>query len=99
MKVRETTEMHGVERTPAVATEPHARPASPDKVTVENIRPPSELITAARQHATAGRAARLQELEAALKAGHYRPDAQRIADQMLSAAEVDARLRAMMQRG
>ena len=39
------------------------------------------------------------QLESALKGGHYRPDAQRIADQILSAAEVDARLRAMMQKG
>jgi anti-sigma28 factor (negative regulator of flagellin synthesis) len=98
MKVRETKEMQGVERAPSATAEPHARPAT-DRVTVESIRPPSELVPAARQHATTTRAARMQELETALKGGHYRPDAQRIADQILSAAEVDARLRAMMQKG
>jgi anti-sigma28 factor (negative regulator of flagellin synthesis) len=98
MKVRETSEMQGVERTPSATAEPHARPAM-DKVTVESVRPPSELVTAARQHTTSSRAARMQELESALKGGRYRPDAQRIADQILSAAEVDARLRAMMQKG
>jgi flagellar biosynthesis anti-sigma factor FlgM len=98
MKVRETSEMQGVERTPTATAEPHARPAG-DRVTVESARAPSELIPAARQHAPVSRAARMQELEAALKGGRYKPDAQRIADQILSAAEVDARLRAMMQKG
>ena len=98
MKVRETKDMQGVERTPTATAEPHARPTG-DKVTVETVRPASELVMAARQHASTGRAQRLQQLESALKAGHYRPDAQRIADQILSAAEVDARLRAMMQKG
>jgi anti-sigma28 factor (negative regulator of flagellin synthesis) len=97
MKVRETKDIQSIERAGAAPTEAPVRRAA-DKVTVEEARPATEMVTAARAHATAGRAARLRELEAALKSGHYRPDAQRIADQILSSAEVDARLRAMMHK-
>jgi anti-sigma28 factor (negative regulator of flagellin synthesis) len=98
MKVRETKELQGIERVPPAAAEPQGHRAL-DKVTVENVRPAAELVTAARQHATATRSARLHELEGALRAGRYQPDAQRLADQILSAAEIDARLRAMLTKG
>jgi anti-sigma28 factor (negative regulator of flagellin synthesis) len=98
MKVRETKDIQGVDRAAVAPAEAHVRHAS-DKVTVEEVRPPADLVAAARHNATAGRAERLRQLESALKGGHYRPDAQRIADQILSTAEIDARLRAMMQKG
>ena len=98
MKVRETKEMQGVDRAAVAPAEAHVRRTS-DKVTVEEVRPAADLVAAARQHTMNGRAERLRELEAALRGGHYRPDAQRIADQILSSAEVDARLRAMLQKG
>jgi anti-sigma28 factor (negative regulator of flagellin synthesis) len=98
MKVREAKEVTEVERAPASAVSaPHRPPA--DKVSVEEVRRTAELVASARQNANTTRSLRLQEVEAALRAGQYRPDAARIADQILSAAEVDARLRALLQRG
>jgi negative regulator of flagellin synthesis FlgM len=98
MKVREAKEVQGVERAPAPAEKAPTRNAH-DRVTVDEAHKAQELVTAAKHHAGHTRAARMQELETALRSGSYRPDAQRIANQILDAAEVDARLRAMMQRG
>jgi flagellar biosynthesis anti-sigma factor FlgM len=98
MKVRETKEVEKVERTPPPADHAPVRPPG-DKVTVEEAPRAAELVSAARHHASATRASRLKELEAVVRSGRYQPDAQRIADQILSAAEIDARLRAMLAKG
>jgi anti-sigma28 factor (negative regulator of flagellin synthesis) len=43
----------------------------------------------------ADRAARLQELETAIRQGGYQPDAGQLAEKIVQAAEVDARLSAI----
>jgi hypothetical protein len=43
-----------------------------------------------------GRAARLQDLEAQVRAGTYHPDPSRVADEILQDAEIDARLQALI---
>ncbi|HEY0713671.1 MAG TPA: flagellar biosynthesis anti-sigma factor FlgM [Polyangia bacterium] len=98
MKIHGTKDIQGVdrpqapkERTPASVSE--ERP--PDKVTIEAPQV-AELLSTARQRTQATRQGRLKELEAALRDGSYRPDVGQLAEKLLSAAEVDARLRAMM---
>jgi hypothetical protein len=99
MKVYGTKDINGVDRpqvpkegrTPAATEE---RPAA-DRVTLEAPQV-AEALSTARQRTSASRATRLKELETALKGGAYRPDVGQLAEKLLSAAEVDARLRAMM---
>ena len=94
MNIKGTKAIHGVEWNPH-SPPPEAGTTKRDRVTVEGATR-AEVVAAASTRANAGRSARMQQLEAAIKAGHYRPDAGQLADQLLDAAEVDARLRAML---
>jgi anti-sigma28 factor (negative regulator of flagellin synthesis) len=96
MKVEGPKTVTEVEPTSA-ATERTPKAPS-DKVTVGQAREVAEVIQATRSRATAGRAARLEQLEAAIQRGTFRPDVGRLAEQLLNAAEIDAKLRAMLQR-
>ena len=53
-------------------------------------------IGTARAAAETDRAARLNQLAAQLKTGTYHPDPQKIADQILDAAQIDAALRSLL---
>ena len=55
-------------------------------------------VEEAKRSAGQSRAARLDALKSAIKQGHYRPDAQRIADQILEEAELNASLRALLMK-
>lgn len=97
MKIHGTKDIQGgdrpqapKERTPSVSEE---RP--PDKVTIEAPQV-AELLSTVRQRSNATRAGRLKDLEVALRGGNYKPDVGQLAEKLLSAAEIDARLRAMM---
>jgi anti-sigma28 factor (negative regulator of flagellin synthesis) len=98
MNIKETKEIQGVERNPKGQTgaASAAQVARRDRVTVEAGQH-SEAISVAGHHTVALRNARLRDLESAIKAGRYRPDASQLADQLLDAAEIDAKLRAMLQ--
>src|SRR5687768_18303841 len=67
-----------------------------DKVSVEEATKLADHIATAKLRAGGARAARLSQIEAAVRGGHYRPDPGQIAEQILSAAEVDAKLQAML---
>ncbi len=104
MKVDRTKPVQDVERTapptdqqqqPAVKT----APAVADRVSVGEERKVDELVRATKSKAGALRASKLEQIVAAVRKGVYRPDAGRIADQILQAAEIDARLRAMLDKG
>jgi hypothetical protein len=99
MKVYGTKDINGVDRPPVpkegrAPAAPEERPAA-DRVTLEAPQV-AEALSSARQRTSASRVTRLKELETALKGGAYRPDVGQLAEKLLSAAEVDARLRAMM---
>jgi flagellar biosynthesis anti-sigma factor FlgM len=102
MKIQRTKPVEGVERTPS-PTEGQGQAPAPkaptDRVSVGAEKQVGELLQATRGRASAVRTARLEQIAAAIKQGQYRPDASRIADQILTAAEVDARLRALLQKG
>jgi negative regulator of flagellin synthesis FlgM len=76
------------------------RPAGPqeptDTVSNGDAEKLARAVGVARQSAGVNRGARLQELEAAIKAGTYQPDAGRIAEQILDAAQLDAKLQALL---
>lgn len=54
-------------------------------------------LTSASAIAASSRAQRVQEVIAAVKAGQYFPSPQQIANQLVSEAELEARLRALLQ--
>jgi len=79
-------------------TRPTGQPEPTDTVSNGDAEKVARTVAVARQAAGVNRGARLQELEAAIKAGTYQPDAGRIADQILDAAQIDARLQALLSK-
>ena len=107
MKVTDIKSVIGPERVKAQeAPTPSGAPGAPvlggnrprDRVTVEGARPAEVAVGAARRSAGAERSARLDRLEAQVRSGSYAPDPSRVAEQILSDAEVDARMQAMLIR-
>lgn len=96
MKVNETKEIRGPDKTPPPA-ERGAPAQRADRVSVEATRA-AEAVNAVHLQAGSQRTARLKQLETAIRSGNFRPNASQLADQLLAAAELDARLRAMMHR-
>ncbi|MDX2010864.1 MAG: flagellar biosynthesis anti-sigma factor FlgM [Myxococcaceae bacterium] len=77
------------EKTPASATEPK------EKVSVSSSSD-AVALRAAEGAAAAGRAQRVQEIISAVKNGQYYPSPQQIANQLVSEAEIEAKLRALL---
>lgn len=73
-----------------------SRPAEEvqDKVSVSTTDPAA--TKAAEASATASRAGRVQEIINAVRSGQYYPSPQQIAQKLVSEAEVEARLRALL---
>jgi anti-sigma28 factor (negative regulator of flagellin synthesis) len=97
MKVNEPKEIRGLDRTPAPVERDLPRPKT-DRVSLEAADQTTRLVESARQLSSVGRAGRLKQLESAIRTGSFRPNAGQLAEQLLQAAELDARLRAMLQR-
>jgi negative regulator of flagellin synthesis FlgM len=101
MKVQSPKDVKGVDRVagredkgPATAA-PGTPKAPEDRVTIEGHQV-AEVLNQARTRSAATRGARLEQLEAQIRSGSYQPDAGQLAEKLLSAAEIDARLRALM---
>lgn len=93
-----------VTSTPVQATEPvRAAEAKAEEARVERVRDrvsvdaANEERVVQRVQASLGsnRAERLREVESAVKRGTYTPDAQRIAERIIQAAELEARIRSL----
>lgn len=69
--------------------------AQADKVSLDGVKQVTAIVQAVRTNVGVDRTTRLQELEAAIRHGGYQPDAGQLADKIIQAAEVDARLRAI----
>ncbi len=69
-----------------------------DRVSVEPLSPAPDTaaLEAARASASSARAARVQEVIQAVQSGQYYPSPKQIANQLVTDAEVDARLRALI---
>lgn len=77
---------------------PADRSEATDRVSTDASAKIAAVIAQATQTASAGHAARLQAIEAAVKQGTYRPDPARIAQEILDDAEVAARLQALFRK-
>jgi flagellar biosynthesis anti-sigma factor FlgM len=98
MKVNETKEVGSVEQVGGKEPDRQAASVRPraDRVSIQEAHQVKEAVTAAKASTVPTRAARLRELESAIRSGDYKPDAGRLAEQLLQAAEVDARIRSML---
>ena len=88
MKIEGTkgvSSVEAIEQAPALERTAQAR-AVADKVSVDEAAKLAEHVEFAKLRAGGARAARLSQIEAAVRAGHYRPDPGQIAEQILSAA-------------
>lgn len=96
MKVTEVKTVLGPDR--AKATEaPAADVSAPkDRVSVQATKEAEAKVAVARAAAGNQRAARMEKLEAEVRSGTFRPDASRVAAQILADAEIDARLAALL---
>lgn len=95
MKVEGSKGVETVDRAPTPSESSTPRTKA-DKVSVPADTQLAAMVDSARMSQSVSRAAKLEQLEAAVKNGTYRANAQQIAEQLLSAAEVDAKLQAML---
>jgi anti-sigma28 factor (negative regulator of flagellin synthesis) len=97
MKVTEAQTLVGAERAKAVEGAVPSVSGPKDRVSVTATKDVEASVEVAHRAAGGKRAARLERLEAEVRSGTYRPDPSRVAEQILSDAEVDARIAAMLQ--
>jgi anti-sigma28 factor (negative regulator of flagellin synthesis) len=90
------TEAINLKKNTAESADAKAASGVSDRVSVEDARQAQDLVAAVRANAGTDRGLRLAQIEAQVRAGTYRPDTVRLADSLLAAAEIDARLAAMM---
>jgi anti-sigma28 factor (negative regulator of flagellin synthesis) len=100
MKIQGTKGVSGVDAIEQATSVERATPTKvvADRVSVEEGAKLADQVHVARMRAGGARTARLGQIEAALRGGHYRPDPGLIAEQILNAAEVDAKLQSMLSR-
>jgi anti-sigma28 factor (negative regulator of flagellin synthesis) len=96
MKVSEIPGIQGVQRGKAVDSTGLESSGSKDRVSVQETKDVEAAVAVVQQAAGGKRAARLEKLEAEVRSGGYRADPSRLAEQILSDAEVDARISAML---
>jgi len=93
MRVEDKQSVKGTDTAPAKsATGRTVVRAQADKVSIDGVKQVEAIVQAVRANVGVDRGARLQELENAIRQGGYRPDAGQLAEKIVQAAEVDARL-------
>lgn len=98
MKITDASQIKAL--SPGQPPEPGRPPAAVredrgDRVSTGESAKIAATIAQASKTASAGRSAKLQAIEAAVRQGTYKPDPQRIAQEILDEAEVAARLQAL----
>jgi len=94
MKIRDTNEVGRV--LPTAASEGVRPQPAGDKVSVSAQDEVDQAVARAQLSTASARSAKLQALEAAIASGSYKPNPGQIADQLLEAAELTARLRMLL---
>jgi len=97
MMIKNTPSVGGVD--PATSKPQTSAPVpqrSPDRVTTADFQQAAALARALQSKAGLTRTARVAQVEAAVNSGNYEPSASELARQMVNAAEIDARLQAML---
>ena len=97
MRVDNKTEIKTKDTGQNRATAEKLAPAVPlsDKVSIGEVRQVEAVVQSVRSSLGMNRTVKLQELEASIRQGTYQPDAGRLAEKIIQAAEVDARIRAI----
>ncbi|SRR6266540_3155037 len=100
MKVTDISQIRALapEKLPEPGRAPAVARDGGDRVSTEDSAKIAAAVAQASQGASAGRAAKLQMIEAAVRQGTYKPDPQRIARQILDDAELAARLQALFMK-
>ena len=94
MKVTDTKPVGAIER--IAGSDGPAASLPKDRVTVRASREAEASVTAARSSASNARMNRLKDIEQQVRSGGFKPDPSKVADEILQAAEVDAKLREMI---
>lgn len=99
MKIEGLTQIQDLQRAKAVESTAADEAQKPkDRISVGASKSVEVAIATARSSSGGARAARLEQLAAQVKAGGYKPDPTQVAQQILSDAEVEARIQAMFNR-
>jgi negative regulator of flagellin synthesis FlgM len=98
MKVRDASQIKAVQPTaaPEGTREAREKRERADRVSTEETAKVAAAIGEAMQGAGSARAERLRAIENAVRQGTYRPDPQRIAQQILNEAELAAKVQALL---
>jgi negative regulator of flagellin synthesis FlgM len=98
------TELSQIKRLATPAT-PDAAPSGAaersggaDRISTDDSARVAAVVSAAQENAGSGRTAKLRAIETAVRQGTYRPDPQRIAQEILDDAELAARLQALFRK-
>ena len=93
MRVEDKQSLNGTDAAPAkpAGDKTVIRPQA-DRVSLAGAKQVEAVVQAAQTSMGVDRNSRLQELEAAIRQGGYQPDAGQLAERIVQAAEVDARL-------
>lgn len=94
MKVTDTKPVGTVDRVAGSETPAAVQPK--DKVDVRASREAQASVATARSAASSKRISRLKEIEQQVRSGGFKPNPSQVADEILQAAEVDAKLREMI---
>ncbi|MBK7858988.1 MAG: flagellar biosynthesis anti-sigma factor FlgM [Archangiaceae bacterium] len=97
MKVTETKISSAVQAKAGAET-PVKAAAPVEKVSVKQSEAVNATIAHVKSGLPADRTARIQEIATAVKKGQYQPNAQQIAERIMDQAELEARLRALLDK-
>lgn len=95
MKINDTHTAVPLQSTTTQAAPARAREEQ-DRVSLERTKALEADINQAKASAGASRAAQLQALENAIRNGTFKPSPQQLAEKLLQSAELDARLRSLL---
>jgi flagellar biosynthesis anti-sigma factor FlgM len=98
MKVGDASQIKALQPSPGADAPRDAREKRDrsDRVSTSDTEKVAAAVAEASRSAGTSRAARLRQIEAAVRQGLYKPDAQRIAQQILNEAEIAAKLQALL---
>jgi anti-sigma28 factor (negative regulator of flagellin synthesis) len=93
MRVEDKQSLKGTDALPtkSAGDKTAVRPQA-DKVSLDGVKQVEAIVQAVQTSMGVDRSTRLQELETAIRQGGYKPDAGQLAEKIVQAAEVDARL-------
>jgi anti-sigma28 factor (negative regulator of flagellin synthesis) len=97
MMIKNTTSIGGVEpATSKPQTEAAVTRLKSDSVSTANVEQAAVLARAVQAKIGMSHAGRLAQIESAIHSGTYQPSANQLASRLVDAAEIDARLQAML---